>query len=150
MRISRADQRILYRGFISEMLGRPLRNDEDVHHINGNHDDDRPENLMVMFHKEHFEHHRSSAVVRRGHLKFRYPLPTTLRYNTICPECNSYFIHGGYGLCVDCYSMAMEGEYLKSMRGMIAIDEGGAIFVFGRKPKSLSRERVNHLPPQQR
>jgi hypothetical protein len=34
-------------------IGRPLKRDEHVHHINGQKDDNRPENLVVMGHSEH-------------------------------------------------------------------------------------------------
>lgn len=38
-------------------LGRPLTKVEEVHHINGVKDDDRPENLTVMTKAEHMRHH---------------------------------------------------------------------------------------------
>jgi len=42
-----------YREIASAKLGRALHADEIVHHINGDHGDDRPENLMVLTSREH-------------------------------------------------------------------------------------------------
>lgn len=58
----RSGARKLYRWFMEEMLGRPLRSDEDVHHKNFDCTDDRPENLEVMPHKDNFAlHHKHNA-----------------------------------------------------------------------------------------
>ena len=46
-----------HRKIMEGILGRKLRPDEDVHHINGRHNDNRPENLMVMSHSEHLKLH---------------------------------------------------------------------------------------------
>lgn len=40
-------------------LGRPLRDDEVVHHVNGDVTDDRPENLRVLTRAEHIDLHRA-------------------------------------------------------------------------------------------
>lgn len=42
-----------YRLVASEKIGRPLRSDEVVHHVNGDKTDDRPENLVVLSQSEH-------------------------------------------------------------------------------------------------
>jgi hypothetical protein len=46
-----------YRIVASEMLGRPLRADEVVHHINGDPTDDRPDNLAVTTQPGHARGH---------------------------------------------------------------------------------------------
>jgi len=43
---------------VEKRLGRYLRSDEHVHHINGDKTDNRDENLIVMSHREHFMKHR--------------------------------------------------------------------------------------------
>lgn len=46
-----------HRREMEKIIGRKLRSDEDVHHINGIHDDNRPENLLILTHSEHLRLH---------------------------------------------------------------------------------------------
>lgn len=47
-----------HRFLMAKKIGRPLKIDEVVHHINGNHKDNRIQNLKLMTHAEHNRLHR--------------------------------------------------------------------------------------------
>jgi hypothetical protein len=56
-----------YRLIAAEKIGRPLAANEIVHHINGDHSDNRPGNLSVMTQGDHFRLHiKARARKRRG------------------------------------------------------------------------------------
>lgn len=54
------------RGVMAAKLGRLLRSDEIVHHVNEHTDDDRPENLEIVTRAEHIEIHRDALLRARG------------------------------------------------------------------------------------
>lgn len=53
-----------YRLVAAEMIGRSLRDDEIVHHINGDHTDNSPDNLAVMTQAEHARLHMNERYHR--------------------------------------------------------------------------------------
>lgn len=61
-----------YRLVAAAKIGRPLSKNEIVHHVNGDHTDNRPENLEVMTQSQHLkEHglHRSGVATRMARLR---------------------------------------------------------------------------------
>ncbi len=89
-----------YRQVMEAHLGRRLRPDEHVHHINGDPADDRIENLQVLSVAEHTRlHHADNEAARRA--KWKYTWSTN---HSCCQECGTTERrHGGKGLCERCY-----------------------------------------------
>jgi len=54
-----------YRYLIQNKLGRKLLSSEAVHHINGNHFDNKIENLVVMGRGKHSAYHNHRAMLER-------------------------------------------------------------------------------------
>lgn len=54
-----------YRVVTENVLGRPLRSTELIHHLNGDPTDDRPENLEVIDRASHINEHRHELIVAR-------------------------------------------------------------------------------------
>ena len=49
----------VHRGILEKKLGRELRADEEVHHIDGNHFNNDPVNLIALSYREHAKIHSS-------------------------------------------------------------------------------------------
>lgn len=60
-----------YRGVMAAQIGRLLRPEELVHHLNGDSTDDRPENLVVMSRAEHHSLHSLKRWEAGGDLRER-------------------------------------------------------------------------------
>lgn len=56
-----------HRYVMEQHLGRALRADEDVHHLNGNKADNRLDNLQLMTHSDHSKLHNSERTHRHGY-----------------------------------------------------------------------------------
>lgn len=81
---------------MQEHLKRPLRDDEVVHHINGDKTDNRVENLAVMSQSEHAQIHFRRKRVHRWSKEYDQ-----------CIECGGKDRrHMGHGLCATCYNRA--------------------------------------------
>ena len=61
--------RHVHRVVAEQNIGRPLRSDEIVHHIDGDIHNNHPDNLQVVTRKEHIEIHRRQGDLRRKNCK---------------------------------------------------------------------------------
>lgn len=79
---------------MEKAIGRRLKKDEVVHHINGIKTDNRIENLQLMANSEHVSMH--------GHMR---------KNNNACKKCGMQRTIHGRGLCDSCYHRAfVKGE----------------------------------------
>ena len=85
-----------HRHVMEKILGRKLKDNEDVHHINEVRDDNRPENLMVLTRSEHMRLHTKGIPKK--------PLERWAREFDRCIVCNSEESkHAAKGVCNRCY-----------------------------------------------
>lgn len=95
-----------HRFIMSQHLGRPIKKDEDVHHINGNRQDNRIENLELLSHGEHKRLHAKQKAI-----EYRIKMA-----NRLCELCGTnkttihskrgganWFRYDGGFICQSCY-----------------------------------------------
>jgi hypothetical protein len=95
VRVNHADGKhgLEHRVIMEAHLGRPLRHDEHVHHLNEDKADNRIENLRVVSASEHKRLYHPQPKIERWS-----------RNHDACVECGTRdHPHGGNGLCKACY-----------------------------------------------
>lgn len=81
-----------------EMLGRYLKQDECVHHIDENKYNNSPNNLIVFKTKaDHAAYHKGCDIIKEGDVYIALP-----HKDSICPICNGYKWFDA-NICLDCY-----------------------------------------------
>jgi hypothetical protein len=88
-----------HRYIMSEYIGRPLRDNEEVHHINGNEKDNRIENLQLVTSSEHTTIHNIVDMSDRVCLLCKSKV-TYLKPNNNSPKWHRY--EDGH-ICSNCY-----------------------------------------------
>ena len=63
------------RWFVSELLGRPLKPNEEIHHLDGNHNNDDILNLSIVSPSQHAKLHQ----ILERHLAPNHPLSQEVR-----------------------------------------------------------------------
>lgn len=99
----------------SENLGRPLKKGECVHHVDNNHLNNSPENLIVFrTNSDHIKFHMGGELVK--HDDGTYSCKSVKKSKTykyyFCNECGNKCTQK-YNLCIDCYK-EIKSEHLPS------------------------------------
>jgi hypothetical protein len=93
-----------YRWVMEQHLGRPLADDEHVHHINGDSTDDRVENLMILSPSEHSRLHLPQRIAVQRARREAERLYDWSPKHPACVECGTTERqHEARGFCSRCY-----------------------------------------------
>lgn len=102
-----------HRYIMSQIIGRPLLDIEDVHHINGVKTDNRPENLKLMLKNEHTKYHEElnpQKHTRKNLVRCKFP------------DCNNN-TSSKYGLCCKHYKLQWQRKKNKLIDDLLDFKE---------------------------